>query len=179
MWIKWAEKKGGLTRKSETKYVSTVSRRSNTSQGNRTLSSVIQMDQWGPLSDVSSHGQWNVYTFISLYFCKAIVLVKVNSLTFPWKEVQSELQPPVGTVVGAAVLVTKLTLLLQIEGNCTPQLISFQYPEKEMISWNPQIFVSNQIIQIKMHEVVLPFLYVVTQFSSLLAKFGSFWFHAV
>lgn len=49
-------------------------------------------------------------------------------ITFPWKDNHSGAHPPLGTVVGAIVVLTKLVLLLQIEGSSIPQLISFQYP---------------------------------------------------
>lgn len=53
---------------------------------------------------------------------------QLYTVTFPWKATHSGAQPPVETVVGAIVVLTKLLLLLQIEGNSIPQFMSFQYP---------------------------------------------------
>lgn len=50
------------------------------------------------------------------------------TLTLPRNMVHSGVQPPGGTVEGNMVALTKSELLLQIEGNATPQLISFQNP---------------------------------------------------
>lgn len=52
----------------------------------------------------------------------------IHNITFPWKASQSGAHPPVGILVGAMVVLTKLLLLLQMEGSSKPQLISFQYP---------------------------------------------------
>lgn len=50
-------------------------------------------------------------------------------ITFPWKASHSGAHPPLGTGVGAIVVLTKLLLLLQMEGSSRPQLMSFQYPK--------------------------------------------------
>lgn len=64
-----------------------------------------------------------------------------NNITFPWKASQSGAHPPVGILVGATVVLTKLLLLLQMEGSSKPQLISFQYPLRVYREeWNKQGF---------------------------------------
>lgn len=55
------------------------------------------------------------------------------TLTLPRNMVHSGVQPPGGTVEGNMVVLTKSELLLQIEGNARPQLISFQKPFKKNI----------------------------------------------
>lgn len=56
------------------------------------------------------------------WYCSSV------AVTFPWKAIHSGAQPPLGTVVGAMVVLVKLVVLLQMEASSTPQLMSFQYP---------------------------------------------------